>query len=111
MGHQIIKQPDGLLAVWSTGTDSWILYDATAEELAEHYASREAERMRQSVLELTALVEADKPEEAYFQFVMTFDEAQAEHLDGGHDPVPFAHLQQPDAPEPRLPDPGRGRER
>jgi hypothetical protein len=33
MTHQIIRQPDGLLAVFSPGVDDWVIADATPEEL------------------------------------------------------------------------------
>lgn len=89
MGHQIIKQPDGNLAVWSTGTDSWILYDATRQELLDYYAERAAKRARDDTAQLIDAVEAGRPEEAYYQFAMSFEEANQQHLDGGHDPIPF----------------------
>lgn len=77
MGHQIIKQPDGQLAVWSSNVDDWIVYDATADELVELYVSEAADRARQTIRETVTAVEADEPERVYYQFVMTFDEAQA----------------------------------
>lgn len=92
MGHQIIKQPDGLLAVWSTGTDSWILYDGTPEEIVEYYAERAAEDARRSARATVDAVLAGEPERRYYQFTMTFEEANREHLERGHEPIPFAHL-------------------
>lgn len=43
MGHQIIIQPDGKLAVFSSVVDSWILYDATPDELIAYYLDLEIE--------------------------------------------------------------------
>ncbi len=91
MGHQIIKQPDGLLAVFSTVTDSWILYDATPGELVEYYAERAARDARRSAQETVGSVLADDARSKYYQFTMTFDEANREHLARGHTPCPFAH--------------------
>ena len=89
MGRQIIRQPDGLLAVFSTVTDSWVLYDATPEELADHYATEAAARAREEVGHITDAVLAGDPSRVYYQFAMTFE--QADRLNDEHaDPAPFA---------------------
>lgn len=76
MGHQIIKQPDGKLAVFSTGVDDWIIQDATADELVEYYATRAAEDARRSARETCNEVLADRAGMMYGQFTMTYDEAE-----------------------------------
>jgi len=48
MGHQIIKQPDGKLAVYSSGVDAWVVVDASPEELLDYYAKRAADDARRS---------------------------------------------------------------
>lgn len=75
MGHQIIRQPDGNLAVFSTGTDSWILMDGSPQALEDYYAQRAADSARQSARETIARVVAGRPGEVYHQFAMTFAEA------------------------------------
>lgn len=95
MGHQIIKQPDGLLAVWSTVTDSWMLYDATPAELLDYYAERAAKRAREDTQEALDAVIAGDARRVYFQFALTFDQANTEHLERGHEPVPFGFMQGP----------------
>ena len=35
MGTQIIQQPNGLYAVWSSNTDDFDMVDATVEEIIE----------------------------------------------------------------------------
>lgn len=93
MGHQIIRQPDGMLAVFSTGTDSWILYDATPEELIDHYAEGAAERAREDTRRAIAAVEAGEPRRVYYQFVMTFEEA--DRLNDEHaEACPFGFRQE-----------------
>ena len=86
MGHQIIRQPDGLYAVFSTGTDTWIKADATREDLIEWYAERAAKDAREGPpcgcwttwTRIRAI--------AYYQFTMTFEEANAESVEhGGED--------------------------
>jgi cell division protein FtsB len=73
--HQIIRQPDGLLAVFSTGVDDWIIEDATAEELGEYYAERAAKEARESALETAQAVLDGRAREKYYQFTMTYEEA------------------------------------
>jgi hypothetical protein len=82
MGHQIITQPDGKLAVYSSSVDAWILFNASPEELVEYYAERAAEDARRDVQRILGHVLAGEPREVYYQFAMTFEEADdlvAEH--------------------------------
>ena len=48
MGHQIVKQPDGRLAIFSDGTNTggWVVYDATPDEVVEWFAERAAQGAR-----------------------------------------------------------------
>lgn len=75
MGQQIIKQPDGRLAVFSSIVDAFIVVDATPEEIldwrAEEAAAKERERTQR---ELDAVL-ADDPRRVYFQFTRTWEEA------------------------------------
>jgi hypothetical protein len=75
MGQQIIKQPDGKLAVFSSIVDAFIVVDATPDEIldwrAEEAAAKERERTQR---ELDAVL-ADDPRRVYFQFTRTWEEA------------------------------------
>lgn len=82
MGYQIIRQPDGEYAVFSSITDTIIVYDATAEEIVEWFAEAAADDARRSVRRLLGHVAAGEPRKAYHQFAMTWDEALA--LDRAH---------------------------
>lgn len=55
MGQQIIRQPDGKLAVFASITDTFTVVDATPEELVEWRAEEAAERARarRPVIELS----------------------------------------------------------
>lgn len=77
MGHQIIQQPDGRLAVWSTVVDDWVLVDATAEELAAHFGHEERVKVQTAVRAQCEAVLTGDARSVYFQFAMTFEEAQA----------------------------------
>ncbi len=52
MGHQVIRQPDGLLAVWSTVVDDFVVLNATPEEIADHYAEEARRETRERWLEV-----------------------------------------------------------
>jgi hypothetical protein len=83
MGNQIIRQPNGLLAVFSTETDTITVYDATEAELVEHFAEEAAERARENVRRTLGHVAAGNPRKAYFQFAMTWEEALEEDREHG----------------------------
>jgi hypothetical protein len=78
VGHQIIRQPDGRLAVFSTGVDAWVRKDSTPADLEDWYAARAAEDSRLSTrraLEDLAEAEARGGDPL---FRLTFDEANRE---------------------------------
>ncbi|MFG2001657.1 hypothetical protein ACGFNU_21145 [Spirillospora sp. NPDC048911] len=85
MGSQILRQPDEQYAVFSTETETIIVWDATENELVEWFAKRAAERARQSAREKIALVAAGQTRRAYAQFAKTWDEALAMDREHGGD--------------------------
>jgi hypothetical protein len=98
MGHQVIKQPDGRYAIFSSVVDSWIVYDATRQDVIDYYVEKAAEDARRSATRTLDLIEED-PRKAYCQFTMTFAEANAtskhsggEVLDGPVDEKVLAEL-------------------
>jgi hypothetical protein len=85
VGHQIIKQPNGAYAVFSSYNDTWLLADATREDLVEYYVKKAADEARRNVERTIDLVDSN-PRKAYFQFTMTFEEANAKSIvNGGWD--------------------------
>jgi hypothetical protein len=75
MGNQIIKQPDGHYAIFSTITNTIHFWDATADEIVEYFAEQAAKRAREDTRRVLDHVAAGEPRKAYFQFAMTWDEA------------------------------------
>lgn len=70
---QIIKQPDGRYAIWSSVTDDFDLTDMTPEEIVETWLADQRERLTASVSKIiTALENGERP---YCQFTMTWNEA------------------------------------
>lgn len=77
MGHQIIKQPDGRLAVFSSVVDDWIITDATQRELEDYYAEEAAEKARKVTRRICEAVLAGNARKVYYQFAISFEEADA----------------------------------
>ena len=75
MGQQIIKQPDGLYAIFSSITDTWIVYDADRQEIFDYYAERAKEDADRTTKRILDVVDAGHPNLVYHQFAMTFAEA------------------------------------
>lgn len=80
MSWQIIKQPDGKLAVWSTGSDEFISIDNTPDDVTALMLDRERrdyERrcadIQARVGEVVAALESGK--QPYHQFTLTWKEA------------------------------------
>lgn len=79
MSSQIIKQPDGKYAIWSTGVDTFTVIDCTPEDIIQMWYEEAAQRLREGVLRTVAELEAGgKP---YYQFTMTWQEALDMHLE------------------------------
>lgn len=75
MGQQIIRQPDGKLAVFSSITDSFIVTDATPEEIIEWRAEEAANQARERTKAELKRVLDDQVERPYRQFTLTWEEA------------------------------------
>lgn len=75
MTQQIIRQPDGHYAVFSSVTDTITMYDATADEIVDEFVQREAQRTREHVERILEHVAAGTPDKIYFQFAMTWEQA------------------------------------
>lgn len=75
MSQQIIRQPDGLLAVFSSVVDAFVVTDVTPEELMEWRAGEAAEKAREDTRrEIDRVLNSVKP---YAQFTLTWEEASA----------------------------------
>lgn len=74
MGQQIIRQPDGRLAVFSSYTDTFIVADATPEELIEWRAEQAAEEAREEArLQIERVLSGES--RPYCQFTLTWEQA------------------------------------
>lgn len=85
MGYQIIKQPDGRLALFSSFTDTLAMWDANRDEVLDFFIELSTADTRRSVLQKLEQVESGHPRAAYAQFAMTWDEAVEESREHGLD--------------------------
>ena len=73
MGRQIIKQPNGLYAQWSSIVDDFVMIDATPQDIIDDWVNHEKEQIEKHVYEtIEKLEKGDKP---YYQFTKTFEQA------------------------------------
>lgn len=79
MGRQIIKQPDGKFAVWSSVADGILIHGATRAEVEEFFVNEAKRDAMDRVRQVLDLVEAGRERDAYFQFVKPWPEAVREH--------------------------------
>ena len=88
MGWQVIKQPDGKFGIFSSYVDDWVATDCTADEVEELFAEemeelfaeemgRDVARRLRDVRKKIALVDAGEARKAYYQFAMSYEEADA----------------------------------
>lgn len=80
MGLQIIEQPNGLLCVFSPAIESWVLWDATEEELVEFYRDEATRKVEQAVRDAVKYVTKDNPRLYYGGSTLTFKQANDRHL-------------------------------
>lgn len=94
MSKQIIKQPNGLFAVFSSNTGTIHLWDATAGALmsyVEQLAQEAAEQVRERYRKALTAVDEERPRDIYAQFAMTWQEALAE--DRANDGEVWRHVE------------------
>ena len=58
MGRSIVKQPDGLYAIWSTVVDNFVAVNCTVEEVIQHEIDDFAESIRHSVARTVERIES-----------------------------------------------------
>lgn len=75
MSEQIIQQPDGRLAVFSSVVDAFVVVDATADEIIDYRAEEAALKARERTRAEIDRVLSGQPK-PYHQFTLTWEEAQ-----------------------------------
>lgn len=78
MGFQVIRQPGaGLFGVFSTETDTFVMWEATREDVVEFFVEVATTRARRDAARILDHIEAGRPRDAYSQFAMTWEQAVA----------------------------------
>ena len=77
MGQQIIQQPDGKYAIWSTVVDGFVLIDAEPNDIINHWLESERERITKIVAGI--IEQLERGEKPYYQFTMDWYEALHTH--------------------------------
>lgn len=72
MGKQIVKQPNGLYAVWSSVVDDFVLLDATPDDIVNESVNEYRQQMATNVLRV--IQELDAGHKPYCQFQKTWQE-------------------------------------
>jgi hypothetical protein len=81
MGRAVIRQPDGLYAVFSSGTDQWVAWDLTREQYIDRRVEEAAREARADAARLLDDTDAGLVYTGY-----TFGEANATSVEhGGED--------------------------
>lgn len=77
MSRQIIKQPNGKYAVWTTSSDQFISANCTKEEIINDWISEEIEEIYNRIPQtVNNIVEQlDVGAKPYHQFTMNWEEA------------------------------------
>lgn len=84
MGNQIIRQPSGQFAIYSSVTSTIIMWDATAAEVVGWFADRAAQTARRDARRDLNHVKAGNARAAYFKFALTWEQARrADREHGG----------------------------
>jgi hypothetical protein len=73
--YQVIKQPGDQLAIFSTYTDTIIVWDATPDEITQWFVDLAAADAKKHAERVLDRVLADDARAIYFQFAMTWDKA------------------------------------
>ena len=77
MARQIIKQPDGNYAEYSSIVDEFVIWNATKEKIIAHREKDAAEEARRQVEKIFAALEAG--EDPYYKMGITWDDALKNH--------------------------------
>lgn len=75
MTYQVIKQPSGRLAIFSTYTDNIIMWDATSGEVIGFFVDLAVQDTTKRVERIVDRVLADDARAVYYQFAKTWEKA------------------------------------
>lgn len=77
---QVIEQPNGLLGIFDPNIESWVIWDATEDELVEFYTSEASRKAEQVIRDHIKGVTKDDPRSVYGKETLSFKSANERHL-------------------------------
>ena len=84
LGVQVIRQPDEMYALFSTGIGRWLNWDMSEAQVTEWFVARAVAATRDSLKEVLTAVGGGRAGEVYCDDALTFAEANAlSHVSGG----------------------------
>lgn len=95
MGSQIIIQPNGRYAVWSSVVDGITIYDCEPKDILDYWLEREKERLSSALELIIKNINEGNTKRSYFQFTKTWDEALKEHEEN-HGPLLMDESNEPE---------------
>lgn len=98
MSTQLIKQPNGLYALFNSGVDGITSYDMSPAEYVGKRIAEAVDKAKREALEVLQLAEKNGTS-AYAPFDETWESAYAKHLDNGYDPIELLVSKTPDLEE------------
>ena len=81
MSQLVIKQPNGLYALFSTMSETFVMQDATPQQIKSHLIDYRCESCRKTVTnEVTNIISIlDKGGKPYYRFTISWEKAYALH--------------------------------
>ncbi len=83
MGYQIVKQPNGFYALWSSVVDAFVAEDCTPGAIVETLVEEARSRIEEDVRKKCEML--DRGEKPYYQFTMTYEECLEIMRERGYD--------------------------
>lgn len=77
MSNQIIKQPNGLYAIFSSVVDGFTYWNMTRQDIIDLWVEEQRQHLTESVNKFCDALDASK--NVYHQFQWSWDEALSEH--------------------------------
>ena len=73
MGQQIIKQPNGRYAIWSSIVDDFLADNLTQNDVISFIVELEVERITTRII--NTIKKLNRGEKPYYQFTLSYNEA------------------------------------
>lgn len=79
MGYQVIKQPDGDLAIWSSYSDEFVMVDAQRSDVIDWFVEIATHDARRNAARVVDAVVADEPRKIYAQFAKSWKDVKKKY--------------------------------